>query len=124
MEDRSETLDIYVALGPDTDAEDVAVATLQLRRELLALDLEAVEVPHGDASRPGTRAVDTAALGAQVVSIGQSQLLTTVVAVVRSRLACSQYWTQSLVDLYAAEPSTVRESVDRAAKPLRRQSER
>ena len=90
MEDRSTKLGIHVALGPDADAEDVATATLQLRHELLDLDLEAVDMPRGGASPPGTRAADVAALGALVVSIGQSQLLTALVGVVRSWLARSQ----------------------------------
>jgi len=96
MEDRSTTLDIHVALGPDADAEDVAAATLQLRRELLDLDLDAVETPRGEVSLPGTRAADVASLGALIVSMGQPQLLTAVVAVVRSWLARSQGHTIKL----------------------------
>ncbi|HZC51226.1 MAG TPA: hypothetical protein VE441_01830 [Mycobacterium sp.] len=42
---------------------------MQLRRELLDLDLDAVEVP--SAGEPGTRAVDLAALGALVISVSQ-----------------------------------------------------
>ena len=90
MEDRSTRLAIHVAFELDADAEDVATATAQLRRELLDLDLEAVNMPRGGASPPGTRAADVAALGALVVSIGQSQLLTAVVAAVRSWLGRSQ----------------------------------
>jgi hypothetical protein len=90
MEDRSTRLGIHVALGPDADAEDIATATSQLRRELLDLDLEAVDMPRERASPPGTRAADVAALGTLAVSIGQSQLLAAVVAAVRSWLARSQ----------------------------------
>jgi hypothetical protein len=43
-------LGVQVAVGPDGDAEEVAQATLRLRRELLDLDVDAVEVP-GRASR-------------------------------------------------------------------------
>jgi hypothetical protein len=43
MDGRSATLGIQVAVGPDGDAEEVAEATARLRRELLDLDVEAVE---------------------------------------------------------------------------------
>ena len=51
MEERPATLGIQVELGPDADAEEVAEATLQLRRELLDLDVEAVEPAQRPASR-------------------------------------------------------------------------
>ena len=83
MEERPETLDIQVGAGPDDDAERVAEATLQLRRELLDLDVEAVELPSRGEPPPGTRAVELAALGALVVTAAKSQLLGPVVAAVR-----------------------------------------
>ena len=45
MEKRPATLSIQVGAGPDDDAEQMAEATLQLRRELLGLDVESVERP-------------------------------------------------------------------------------
>ena len=87
MEDQLATLGIQVAVGPDADAEEVAEATLQLRRELLDLDVEAVELPRAGEPPPGTRAVELAALGALVVTVAQSPLLGPVVAAVRSWLA-------------------------------------
>jgi hypothetical protein len=89
MEEQPATLGIQVAVGPDADPEEVAEATLQLRRELLDLDVEAVEVPRGGEPPPGTRAVELAALGALVVTVGQSPLLGPVLAAVRSWLAGS-----------------------------------
>ena len=83
-------LGIGIAVGPDADADDVAEATLQLRRELLNLDVDAVEVPRAGEPPPGTRAVDPGALGALVVTIGQSQLLGAVVAAVQSWLSRSR----------------------------------
>ncbi len=56
MEDQPATLGIHVAGGTDTDAEDIAEATLQLRRELLDLDVKGVEVPRGGEAPPGSRA--------------------------------------------------------------------
>ena len=87
MEERPATLGIQVAVGPDADAEEVADATLQLRRELLDLDVEAVELSAAGEPPPGTRAVELAALGALVVTVAQSPLLGPVVAAVRSWLA-------------------------------------
>jgi hypothetical protein len=89
MKDQPTTLGIGVAVGADADAEDVAEATLQLRRELLDLDVDAVEVPRAGEPPPGARAVDLAAIGALVVTLGQSQLLTAVVAAVQSWLSRS-----------------------------------
>jgi hypothetical protein len=87
MEEQPATLAVQVAVGPDTDAEEIAEATLQLRRELLDLDVEAVELPRAGEAPPGTRAVELAALGALVVTIAKSPLLVPVVAAVRSWLA-------------------------------------
>jgi hypothetical protein len=96
MEERPATLGIQVAAGPDDDAEQVAEATLQLRRELLDLDVEAVELPSAGEPPPGTRAVELAALGALVVTAAKSQLLGPVVAAVRAWLAGSPQRTVKL----------------------------
>ncbi|HZD74257.1 MAG TPA: hypothetical protein VE776_10310 [Actinomycetota bacterium] len=84
------TLGIQLAVGPDNDAEEVAEATLQLRRELLDLDVEAVELARAGEPPAGTRAVELAALGALLVTFAKSQMLTAVVAAVRSWLGRSQ----------------------------------
>ena len=63
---------------------------MQLRRELLDLDVEAVELPRAGEPPPGARAVELAELGALVVTVAQSQLLASVVAAVRSWLAGSR----------------------------------
>ena len=90
MEDRPATLGISVGVGPDADAEEVAEATAQLRRELLDLDVDAVELPPAGEPPPGSRAVDLAAIGALVVTVAQSPLLASVLAAGRSWLAGSQ----------------------------------
>jgi hypothetical protein len=90
MQQGPATVGIQVAVGPDDDAEQVADATLRLRRELLELDVEAVEVPRAGEAPPGTRAVELAALGALVVTVAQSDLLGPIVAAVRSWLAGQQ----------------------------------
>jgi hypothetical protein len=89
MEERSTALGIQVGFGPDDDAEQVAEATLGLRRELLELDVDAVDVPRTGEAPPGSRAAEVAALGALVVTVAQSGLLTPVVAAVQSWLARS-----------------------------------
>jgi hypothetical protein len=89
MDERRETLSIQVTLEPDAEAEEIAEATLQLRHELLDLEVEAVELPSAGEPPPGTRAVELAALGALVVSVAQSKLLAAVVTAVRAWLGGS-----------------------------------
>ncbi len=86
MEERPATLGIQVELGPDVDAEEVAEATLQLRRELLDLDVDSVDLAAAGQPPPGTRGVELAALGALLVSVTQSQMLAPVLAAIRSWL--------------------------------------
>ena len=90
MDEQPATLGVQLAVGADDDAEEVAKATLQLRRELLELDVEAIDQPPAGDPPPGTRGVELAALGTLVVTLGQSQLLAPVVAVIRSWLAGQQ----------------------------------
>ena len=89
MDEHVAVVGVQVAVGPDGDADEVAQATLQLRRELLDLDVSAVEMPRAGGPPPGSKAVDVAALGALVVNLADSQLLAVVVAAVRSWLAGS-----------------------------------
>jgi hypothetical protein len=89
MEARPARLDIQVDLGPDVDAEEVAEVTLQLRRELLDLDVETVEAAPGPAAPPGSRGVELAALGALAVTVANSQLLPPVLSAVQAWLGGS-----------------------------------
>ena len=89
MDEQPAILAVQVAVGADGDAEEVAEATLQLRREFLDLDVDAAEAPRAGEPPPGARAVDVAALGALLVSIADSQLLAAVVGAVGSWLAGS-----------------------------------
>ena len=86
MEEQPTTLATRVAVGPDTDAEGVAAATLRLRRELPGLGAGAVELPQAGEFPPGARAVELAAPGAPVVIVAASQLLTPLVAAARPAL--------------------------------------
>lgn len=57
-------------LGPDADAEETERQTMQLRNELLQLDVDDVEhVSEGEAPE-GTRAVELIALGSLLVKFG------------------------------------------------------
>ena len=89
MNEHPATLAIQVAVGPDGDVDEIARATVYLRRELLDLDVDAVEIPSVGVPPPGARAVDVAAIGALVVNLADSQLLAAVVTAVRSWLAGS-----------------------------------
>ncbi len=89
MDEHSAMLGVQVAVGPDADADEIAQVTLLLRRELLDLDVDAVEAAGAGEPPPGSRAVDVAALGALVVHVADSQVLAAVVAAVRSWLAGS-----------------------------------
>jgi hypothetical protein len=84
------TLGIQVTTGANSDPEEVAEATLQLRRELLDLDVEAVELPGGGEAPPRTRGADLAALGALLVTIAQPELLGPMVTAIQSWLGSSR----------------------------------
>ena len=82
-------LGVQVVVGPDGDAEEIAEATLGLRRELLDLDVDVVVVPGAGEPPPGSRAVDVAALGALLVHLADPEVLAGVVAAVRGWLSGS-----------------------------------
>ena len=90
MDDRLPRLGLQVQGEPGADPEEVAEATLQLRRELLDLDVGAVEAPRAGEAPPGTRGADVAALGGLVVSMAKPEFLGAVIAAVRSWLSRSQ----------------------------------
>jgi hypothetical protein len=83
-------LGVRVAVGPDGDAEEITEVTRQVRRELLALDVEAVRTPTEGDAPAGSKGLELAALGALVVTVGRSQVLSSIVTAVRSWLAGSK----------------------------------
>jgi hypothetical protein len=104
MDKHRAAVGVEVAAGPDGDAEEAAQAILQLRPELLDLNVDAVEVPEAAEPPPGSRAVDVVALGALVVRAADSRLLTAVAAA-RSWLAGSSRRSIKLeLDDVAASP--------------------
>jgi hypothetical protein len=83
-------LDIRVLPEAGADPEAIAEGARQLRRELLELDVDAVGAPRAGQAPPGSRGADAAALGALVVTIAQSQLLPSVLDIVKTWLTASR----------------------------------
>lgn len=90
MEEIRRTLGIQVAVGGEADPEDVAEATLQLRRDLLDLDVESVELPSVGEPPAGTKAAGVESVGALIVTVAQSPLLVSVVSAILSWLTNSR----------------------------------
>jgi hypothetical protein len=76
-------LRIDIGLEPDAAASELDKATLQLRRELLELDVEDVERPTAGPSPRGARAVDAALLGTVIVTAGSELVRAAVQAAIR-----------------------------------------
>jgi hypothetical protein len=87
MDEHASTLGIQITAGRDDDADEIARATMLLRRELLDLNVDVVAAPTAGQPPPGSRGVDLAAVGAMVVNLAEPPLLAAVVAAVRSWLA-------------------------------------
>jgi len=82
-------LDVQVDIGPEGDAEELTEVTRQVRRELLTLDIETVRTPTAGDAPAGSKGLELAALGALVVSVSRSQVLSSIVATVRAWIARS-----------------------------------
>jgi hypothetical protein len=79
---------IQVGAGPQADADELEELTLLLRRELLELDLESVELTHGGEPPPGARAVGVLSVGTLAVTLAQVPgLLAAVVELVQAWLS-------------------------------------
>jgi len=68
-------VNLQVSIGADGEAAEVAEAALQLRRELLELDVDAVKTPQAGAPLPGTKGVEVAVAGALLVSLSDPRVL-------------------------------------------------
>jgi hypothetical protein len=79
------------------DDQRLDILTGYLRRELLAFDVQDVTTPSGGTPPPGSRAVDMAAIGGLLVTLGKStDGLRAVVAAVRNWLARDSTATRSV----------------------------
>jgi hypothetical protein len=62
---------IAVMLDTDADGAEFELATSQLRRELLELDVDDVKAPRGGEAPPGARGVGAAEIGTLLVAAGR-----------------------------------------------------
>jgi hypothetical protein len=78
---------LEVQLDPegDVDAEELEELTLKLRRDLLELDVEAVDRPRAEEPPLGARAAEVAALGELLVTLAPT-VLSGVIQTIRSWL--------------------------------------
>jgi hypothetical protein len=68
------TLLIEIEAGPDEDPEEIEQLRIQLRDELLGLDVDSVETIEGKPAPEGTKAIDAIAVGALLVKLGPAVL--------------------------------------------------
>ena len=91
MADGTATLDVHLGLDSGADARELDDLTAGLRRELLELDVDAVDRPEGGPAPEGARAVEVAALGALLVTLAKTPaVLGAVVNTVRAWLSRGQ----------------------------------
>ncbi len=87
MDDRVGVLTVVVS-SPVSDQEELELLTRQLRRELLELDVEAVDVATEGAAPAGAKGLDLGAVGSLVVhTVTSSAILKALVSVVQSWVA-------------------------------------
>jgi hypothetical protein len=67
-------LRVDLNVGSDADAADLEQDTLQLREELLQLDVSDVQRPPGDAAPEGAKGIDVGLLGTLIVTSSQEAL--------------------------------------------------
>jgi hypothetical protein len=80
---------MQLGCGPDADAQEIAESASQLRRELLDLDVDAIETPRLSEPPAGSRAADVGAIGSFLVTAGP-QFLAAVVAAAQAWLGHRQ----------------------------------
>jgi hypothetical protein len=74
MERRREQLVLAIQARPDVDLEELEHLTAQLRRGLLELDVESVELARGEPAPPGARAVDPTTIGTLIVTLAPTTI--------------------------------------------------
>jgi hypothetical protein len=65
----NERLTLAIEGAPDSDAEELARLTGQLRSQLLELDVERVDLVRGGQAPPGSKVADPITLGAIIVTL-------------------------------------------------------
>lgn len=90
MAERVTQLGLCIETGPEADADELAALAVQLREQLLELDIESAEPATVGKAPPGTRAGEILVAGAlTVMLIRSSGLLTALVETVKSWVALS-----------------------------------
>jgi hypothetical protein len=89
MPERAAKLEVQLKIDAHADAEELDQLTTSLRRQLLELDVEAVERPRAEEPPPGARAVEAAALGELLVTLAPA-VVGAVVETIRSWLSRSR----------------------------------
>jgi hypothetical protein len=69
MDESPALLAVHLVVGPESDAEEVVGATQQLRRELLDLDVEAVELARAGEPPPGTSSSSVVSCGVKMLEL-------------------------------------------------------
>jgi hypothetical protein len=84
----SEPITLAVRVEADgSDPDELAEVTAKLRREILQLDVDAVQAATAGAAPPGAKAVDIAVIGTLLVQMGKTAgALTSVVRAVQGWL--------------------------------------
>jgi hypothetical protein len=91
MTERVARLGLCIEAGPEADAEELAALAVQLRGQLLELDIESAEPATVGQAPPGTRAGEILIAGALTVMLAQSSgLLTAIVETVKSWASLSR----------------------------------
>ncbi|MGH3751325.1 MAG: hypothetical protein ACRDRP_01275 [Pseudonocardiaceae bacterium] len=90
MTERVARLGLCIAAGCDADAEELAELAVQLREQLLELDIERADPVTAGQAPPGTRAGEIVVAGALTVMLAVSRkLLTALTEVVQSWVSLS-----------------------------------
>lgn len=85
MTEQVARLGLCIETVPEAEAEELAVLAVQLREQLLELDIESAEPATVGEAPPGTRAGEILVAGALTVMLAQSSgLLTALVETVKS----------------------------------------
>ena len=85
------TVDLQIQ-ALNADPQELETLTLQLRRELLGLEV-AVRLPTAGDLPPGSKGVDLTAVGALVVTLAQSSGLAALIHTVQNWLSASHHRT-------------------------------
>lgn len=79
---------VQLRLDAEADVDELDAHTAELRRELLQLDVDAVDRPRTSEPPPGARAADVSTLGTLLVALGNTaSALSGVIAALRSWLS-------------------------------------